>query len=125
MRAVRDSDGQLLQKGEGVPSQGSIAYLNATSLDEIDEDFVQHDERRPGGFEQPTEQVCTGRNLALVVLGNDAVEFPLLPTVKLIRHLAPERPFAGGVEGRPDQTRDLGRGNMRESSTPNNCLNLW
>jgi len=60
MRAVGDSNKELLQKGEGVAAQGGIAYLHASCLDEIDEDFVQHDEGWPGFCEQPTAQSVPG-----------------------------------------------------------------
>src|SRR5262249_26084537 len=108
MWAIGDSDRQLLQKGESVPAQGGIPHRHPASLEEISEDFIEHDERRPGGVEQPTEQVGTGRNLALIVLGDEAVELSLLAAIKLIRHLTPERACTGGIERGADQTGNVG-----------------
>src|SRR5215510_184136 len=124
MRAVGDRNRQLLQKGEGVPAQGGISHLYTASLEEISEDFIKHDERWPGGVEQPTQQVGTGCNLALIVLGDEAVEIALLATIKLIRHLPPERACTGGIERCADQTSNVGRGNLREPSAPHNGLDL-
>src|SRR5215467_13968435 len=124
MRAIGDSDRQLLQKGEAVPAQGGIPHLHTASLDEIDEDFVEHNERWPGGFEEPPQQVGTGCNLALIVFGDEAVETALLATIKLVRHLTPECACTGGIERCADQTGNVGRGNVREPSTPHNRLDL-